>query len=180
MEVVLLAEMWKSIPGYEGYYEASSLGRIRGVDRTVRGRWGAYISRGHILKTNNVHNGYLQVKFSIDGEKTQPLVHRLVAMTFIPNPGNLPQVNHKDGNPANNDMTNLEWCTASENSLHRCRVLKKKVGRPERKVRCIDTGIVYDSSHHAAKALNINQGNIFSVCQGKWNTAGGLRFEFVA
>jgi len=172
-------EEWRSIPGYEGYYEASTAGRIRSVDRMQTGRWGEVFHPSHILTPNDVHNGYQQVKFSIEGEKSQPLVHRLIAMTFLPNPDNLPQVNHKDGNPGNNNVSNLEWCTASENSLHRCRELKKRVGRPYRRVRCIDTGKVYESSHHAARELNISQGNIFSVCQGHWSTAGGKRFEFV-
>lgn len=173
-----MEEAWKPIPGYEGYYEASTLGNIRNVPRIVNGRWGPYRLRQHILKTNDVRHGYLQVKFSIDNHKEQPLVHRLVAKTFIPNPQGLPQINHKDGNPSNNAVSNLEWCTASENSLHRCRVLHREVGRPKKKVMCLETGKIYESSHHAARDLKLSQGGIFMVCQGKGLTAGGLHFKF--
>lgn len=173
-----MEEIWKAIPGYEGYYEASTLGRIRSIARIAKGRWGYSYRSSHVLSQNNVHDGYCQVKFSINGKKTQPLVHRLVATTFIANPYNLPQVNHKDGNPMNNHVDNLEWCTASENSVHRCRVLHREVGRAKKKVICLDTGIIYKSSHHAARDLQISQGSIFSVCQGKWETAGGYKFAF--
>lgn len=172
-------EIWKPIPGYEGYYEASNLGRIRSVERIVRGRWGFSRRHSQILKQNNVHHGYRQVRFSIDGIKSQPLVHRLIAMTFISNPQNLPQVNHKDGNTENNCPENLEWCTAAYNSQHRSRVLKKWVGHSKKKVICLDTGIVYESSHHASRDLGISQGGIFSVCQGRCKKANGLRFAFV-
>ena len=173
-----MEEVWKPIPGYEGYYEASNMGRIRNEPRWVNGRWRPYRIKQHILRTNNVHHGYLQVKFCIDEVKEQKLVHRLVAETFIANPMGLQQVNHKDGNPSNNVVSNLEWCTASENSLHRSRVLKREVGRPKKKVICLETGKEYASSHHAARDLNISQGGIFMVCQGKGLTAGGLHFKF--
>lgn len=73
-------EIWKPIPGFEGYYEASNLGRIRSVERIVRGRWGFSRRHSQILKQNNVHHGYRQVRFSIDGIKSQPLVY--IAETF--------------------------------------------------------------------------------------------------
>lgn len=75
-----IKEIWKAIPGYEGIYEASSEGRIRSVDRISKGRWGYATRKSHVLRQNDVHNGYMQVKFSIDGIKSQPLVHRLVYM----------------------------------------------------------------------------------------------------
>lgn len=174
-----MVEIWKPIPGYEGYYEASSCGRIRSVERECDGRWGKRIVKQHILKQNMLHDGYKQVKFCIDRMKSQPLVHRLIAQTCIPNPQNLPQVNHKDGNTENNCPDNLEWCTAAFNSQHRSRVLKKWVGHPKKKVLCLDTGVVYESSHHASRDLGISQGGIFSVCQGRCQKAKGLRFAFV-
>lgn len=173
-----MAEIWKEIPGYEGCFEASSEGRIRSVERMARGRWGTCRRKSTILTPTATGKGYLQVRFSVDGEKSQPLVHRLVAAAFLPNPEGLPQINHKDGNKANCRPDNLEWCTASENALHRCRVLHKTVGRVKRPVVCTDTGTVYASSHDAAKALGLSQGNIFQVCQGRYNRVNGLHFEF--
>lgn len=174
-----MEEIWKAIPGYEGIYEASNCGRIRSVDRVSVGRWGHNKRRSHILTQTKCHGEYRQVRFSIDGIKSQPLVHRLVAQTFIPNPHNLPQVNHKDGDAANNHVDNLEWCTASQNCIHRGRVLGKWVGHQKQPVRCINNGIVYESSHHAAKALGVRQGSVFLICQKKMRQTHGFSFEFV-
>jgi hypothetical protein len=85
-----------------------------------------------------------------------------------------------DGDPTNNCVDNLEWCTASENSTHRNRILQRETGRPKRGVFCLEMGTTFDSSHHAARAMGINQGNIFAVCQGKYKTAGGYHFVFSA
>lgn len=172
-------EEWKAIPGYEGYFEASTEGRIRSVSRVAIGRWGSNRRKSHVLTPNTTHHDYQQVKFSIDGKKSQKLVHRLVAMTFIPNPDNLPQVNHKDGNGANNAVNNLEWCTASDNCLHRNHVLHKYVGRAKKPVKCVETGEVFESSYQAARVMNFSQSCIYMTCQGKLQKTGGYHFEFV-
>lgn len=174
-----MEEVWKAIPGYEGLYEASTLGRIRSVDKIATGRWGHNTRRGQLISQHHNGNGYLQVRFSVDGVKAAPMVHRLVALAFIPNPENKPQINHIDGNKANNRVDNLEWCTASENALHRGEVLHKWVGRKKRPVLCTDTGVVYESSHDAAKALGLRPGCIFQVCQGRYSRTGGLHFKFI-
>lgn len=172
-------EEWKAIPGYEGYYEASTLGRIRSVSRVAIGRWGHNRRFSHVLKPNKVHCDYLQVRFSINGVKSQPSVHRLVAMTFLPNPDNLPQVNHKDGNAGNNTVENLEWCTASQNCWHRNHVLNKYVGRAKKPVRCIETGEEFESMHHAAREMKCNQSCVYNVCKGKQSHTRGYHFEFI-
>lgn len=171
-------EIWKPIPGYEDYYEASSFGRIKRLSGWRNGRWGKQRVEEKILTPHDCGRGYCQVKFCVNGVRSQPSLHRLIAEAFIPNPDNLPQVNHIDGDKLNNHVDNLEWCTCAENSQHRSRVLKKWVGHPKRPVRCIDTGILYESSHHASRDLHIGQGGIFSNCQGRTSQAGGLRFEF--
>ena len=172
-------EVWRAIPGYEGLYEVSNRGRVRSVDRVAIGRWGHNRRQAHILKQTPNGRGYLQVRFSIDGVKSAPLVHRLVASAFIPNPEGLPQVNHKDGVKGNNSVDNLEWCTASENALHRGRVLQKWAGRAKRPVICTDTGKTYASTHDAARALGLNPGGVYQVCNGEYAHTKGLHFEFI-
>lgn len=105
-----MTEEWKPIKGL--HYEISSLGNIRN-------------SENKNILTNFDKNriGYLRVYLYSEGKKKRYFVHRLVAETFIPNPENKPQVNHKDGNKQNNELSNLEWVTRSENGLHYFRVL---------------------------------------------------------
>ena len=107
-----MEEIWKTIKGYEGLYEVSNLGRVRSLDRCVVYANGqVHIHRGKILRPG-ISNVYMQVHLCKCGDMKQPLVHRLVADAFIPNPENLPQVNHKDEDPSNNKVRNLEWCTS--------------------------------------------------------------------
>lgn len=103
---------WWPIPGYETYYEASSDGQIRSVGYFAS-KCQAYCTRNppRLLKQETSKDGYKRVILCKNGYKRHYSVHRLVAMTFLRNPKNLPQVNHKDENPANNRVSNLEWCT---------------------------------------------------------------------
>ena len=123
-EVILIPEdqeIWLPIPSWEGFYEASTLGRIRSVERTVwRGGGSKGIPRlkSRILSTSKGEKGYLQVKLSKDGKSWTRRVNRLVAFAFIPNPFNLPEVNHLDGDKLNNRPPNLEWSTHRNNILH--------------------------------------------------------------
>jgi len=110
-------ENWKDIPGYEGSYQASDLGRIKSLRR--RDRLDRYWIEERILKTTVSRHGYLTLFLSEkDGSQKNQLVHRLIAETHILNPKNKPQVNHKDGIKVHNEKTNLEWSTKSENEKH--------------------------------------------------------------
>lgn len=101
-------EIWKPIPGYEGLYEASNLGRIKRI-------WNPqYEIEPHIIKPFMVGK-YLSVGLSKDNVRVQRRVHRLVSLAFNPNPNNYPCINHKDEDKLNNCATNLEWCTAKYN-----------------------------------------------------------------
>lgn len=104
-----MQEIWKDIEGYEGLYQVSNLGNVRSLNWAKRG-----IVKNLYLKKQN--RGYLHVELAKNGVRKSATVHRLVAMAFIPNPGNLPLINHKDENPLNNRAENLEWCDCSYNS----------------------------------------------------------------
>ena len=99
-----MSEIWRDVPGFEGLYQVSTWGNVRG--------------KKGILKPYKNEKGYLKVGLFKKGKDHKKRVSRLVAMTFIPNPLNLPQVNHKDGNVENNSVTNLEWCDNQYNSDH--------------------------------------------------------------
>lgn len=122
-------EIWREIPNTDGYYEVSNLGRVRSWRNNRFGR----MENPRIMKLGN-HNGgrsgYYKITMSFKGKGVkQSLVHRLVAQAFIPNPENKPEVNHLDGNGRNNHVSNLEWCTRSENAQHMQDNLKQeKVG----------------------------------------------------
>lgn len=116
-------EIWKDIPGYEGLYQASSFGRIRGVDRlkphkSRKGLWFDMPIKGRILKPSFNHAGYeivvLSDKRAKRGAKMRK-VHRLVCMTFNENPEGKPEVAHNDGSRNNNRPSNLRWATRAEN-----------------------------------------------------------------
>ena len=108
------------IADYEGYYEVSECGQIRSLDRVIVGRDGVnYLKKGRLLKPNpHKDMGYLIVSLWKNNVGESLYVHRLVAKAYLPNPLNLPEVNHKDGVRVNNHKDNLEWCTSSENSVH--------------------------------------------------------------
>ncbi len=123
-----MEEVWKEIPGYEGSYQVSNLGRIRSCDRFVdRYCYKAktlkkYPYHSKILKQNNKgFGGYPSVGLCINGTHKSFYVHRLVALAFINNDLNKPQINHKDGNKSNTHASNLEWVTDKENK-HHCRI----------------------------------------------------------
>ena len=99
-----MMEEWRVVPGYEGLYEVSNIGNVRNV------------RRNKLLRLQKTNNGYIRVVLSKNGIKTGFQVHRLIAQAFLPNPDNLPQINHKDEDKTNNNVTNLEWCDAKYNN----------------------------------------------------------------
>ena len=100
-------EQWKPIEGTNGKYEVSNLGRVR-----TNGQ------RPGLLTLTKQPSGYRYAMIEIDGKPCNRRVHRLVAQYFLPNPDNMKEVNHKDGNKDNNHVSNLEWCTRSHNVKH--------------------------------------------------------------
>lgn len=102
----MLNELWRDIPYYEGLYQISNYGRVRSFHKNK--------TKYKTQRTNN--RGYLVVQLYKNGKMKNEYVHRLVALTFIPNPNHFPQVNHKDEDKQNNYVENLEWCTAKYNN----------------------------------------------------------------
>lgn len=112
-------EEWRSIAGFEGYYEVSNHGLIRSVGGTKIKKNGSHFNRaGQIIAQRVADHGYVVVMFRKMGKSYLRYVHRLLAQAFIPNPENKGDINHKDGNKANNLIENLEWATRSENIKH--------------------------------------------------------------
>lgn len=113
-----LKEEWRDIQGFPNY-QISNLGNVKSKERYTKARGNKIIHRKErLLKIQTDHKGYKYVRlYNSNGFKAKK-VHRLVAETFIENPNNLPQVNHKDGDKTNNCINNLEWCTDTENKQH--------------------------------------------------------------
>ena len=108
-----MIEEWRPVVGYEGLYEVSNTGRVRSLDRYVKTCYGSYrLHKGKVLSPGIRPDGYLVVSLQYRMFR----VHRLVAEAFLPNPDNLPQVNHKDEDKSNNRVDNLEWCDSKYNN----------------------------------------------------------------
>lgn len=98
-----MQEIWKDVKGYEGRYLISNFGNVQSV------------KSGKLLKVHTSHKGYVIVLLYKNQKSHTNQLHRLIAQAFIPNPNNLPQINHIDGNKQNNDISNLEWCDQHHN-----------------------------------------------------------------
>lgn len=181
-----MKEIWKDIKGYEGYYQVSNLGRVKSLDR-INSRGFQMI--GKPLNINKLVSGYCTVSLCKNGKPIICLVHRLVAETFIPNPENLPCVNHKDENPSNNCVDNLEWCTHLYNMNYGTR--NKRLSENHKGVinthkstpilqYSLDNKFIkeYPSMAEVNRQLGYSQAGISRCCKGKYKQSYGYIWKF--
>jgi len=120
-------EIWETIEGFNGAYQVSNFGNIKSLSRLIKCKGGAFRkTKEHVLEPVIDRKGYCRIGLHEGGNMDVFMVHRIVAKYFIPNPENKPQVNHINGNPSDNHISNLEWATAKENMRHAFDVLKRK------------------------------------------------------
>ena len=180
-------EIWKPIEGYADYL-ISNLGRVKSIK----------FNREKILKTYQDKHNYWRVNLCENGKQKTHLVHRLVAKAFVPNPNNLPYINHKDENPSNPICTNLEWCTHQYNMNYGTIKERSSISHTGKKQtiehinKVIETQIkpvnqytkegilvkVWNSMKDACIELNIQKSSLTKCCQGKRKTAGGYKWEY--
>ena len=170
-----MQEYWGDIEEFDGLYQASNLGRIRNK-KTER-----------ILKCQKNKKGYLVVGLRKNNTQITRQVHRLVAKTFIPNPENKPQVNHKDGNKEDCCISNLEWNTNGENGKHAydTGLRRKRFGKEHFKAKAVEQYDlegnlvkVWNSIADIERQLNIKHTNICKCCKGNRKTTGGYTWRY--
>ena len=155
----------RDIPGYEGLYAITSCGKV----------WSYENKR--FLKPFLDKDGYKKILLCKNNKKKY-FIHRLVALTYLPNPNNYPIINHKDENKQNNSLNNLEWCTAQYNTNYGTR--NKKVSKKlSKKLMYIETNEIFDSVLEAAEKLNLRADSISKVCRGERTSLYGKHFKFI-
>ena len=183
-----MEEIFKDIENYEGLYQISNFGRVYSI------------KRNRFLNPKKSGNGYRQVVLYKEDKHKYCYVHRLVAQAFIPNPQNLPQINHISEIKSDNRAENLEWCTAKYNLTYGTKIqrmmqhpnwkktikkaIKKGVEKTSKKVLCFTKQgkliAEYSSTHEAARKLGISNGNISSCCKERkgFKSAGGYLWRY--
>lgn len=169
-------EIWKSHPEIVGI-EVSTLGRVRTLDKVVSSERGTRFIKGRVLKPIDNGHGYLRIGIQINGKRTKKLVHCLVAQTFIENPDNLPQVNHKNCNRADDRVSNLEYCTTSYNRQYQEKFgegLGKSIFAVNLKTLKVSR---FRSQNEASRLLGVDNSTITKVTKGELKQTGGYWFK---
>lgn len=168
--------MWKPVCNFPNY-EVSSNGEVRSINYNHTG-----ICK--TLKPSISSKGYYGVILVKDSRRFYRSVHRLVAEAFLPNPNDLPYINHRDENKLNNKVSNLEWCTAKYNIRYgSCidrRANKQRLTRGVSVISIDNDGnkVKYISAKEASRVTGINQGSISKCCNGERRIAGGFKWKY--
>lgn len=172
-----MREEWRPVVGYEGYYEVSNLGNVRGVCRQG--------CAGKVLKPSLTTTGYPFVVLSVGCETKSKRVHRIVAEAFIPNPDNMPEVNHINGDKADYSIGNLEWCSHIDNMRHAVRSglwnpskAQQLSVKSKRKSVVRNDGERFESLREAADKSGTTAGNVCKVLKGIRQHANGYSFGY--
>lgn len=173
------SKIWKQVPGILGV-EVDPHGNVRSLDRDVPHGNHTQFVKGRILKPHDNGTGYLQVGFYKDGKQVRRYVHRLVAQTFIKNPNNWPEVNHKDNDRTNNCVDNLEWCSKCYNRQYREKYGMSQTEAAGHPVFAINLKTLkvyhFSSQSEASRTLGVYLGNISKVLKGEYRQTGGYLF----
>lgn len=186
-------ETWANLTGEYSHYKVSSCGNVASVERVViyENKFRKIVKsviRGQVLKPY-LCEGYLKVDLYQKSIRKKCFVHRLVAELFIHNPLRLPEVNHLNGDRTDNNITNLEWCTTSENNIHSFRCLGRRPTIICGENSSLSKGVLqidnsgkiiseYFSATEAAKSNGFTRSRISECCQGKHKTAYGFIWKY--
>lgn len=156
-------EQWIEIKDFPNY-EVSNLGVVR--NKTTK----------QVKRFSDNGRGYLRGTFYKNNKGTTLYLHRILAIAFLENPNNYPEVNHKDGDKTNNSLENLEWCSSQDNQMHKMYVLKHGNCKT---VECVETGATYPSTMEAERATNCDHRHISECCRGIRTICGGYHWRYV-
>ena len=173
----MLNEVWKDIPHYEGLYQISNLGRVKALPRKrINHTGGEWIQPECIMATRLNADGYETVSLTT-GEhirKTEK-IHRLVALAFLANPDNLPEVNHKNCVRHDNRVENLDWISRKDN----CAYTSTCGHKSSKKIQCVETGEVFNTSTDAARVNGGDPGNIRTAARNPKRSVKGYHYFYI-
>ena len=163
-------EIWRDIKGYEGLYVISNHGKVKSL------------ITNKLLSPQDNGVGYLKVELWKDKIGTKKYIHRMVATAFLPNPNHKSEVNHKDSNPSNNRVSNLEWVSSSENTKHAVyKHALKAWGNPAKPIEAIniESGAVIKFATISEAERTLGSRHITDVLKGKRNQCKGYTFRYI-